>query len=242
MLEAGVRYINEAFEASHVSPEELDLLLADGWRHFGTEFFRYSLGLYESDIRLVIPLRIRLSNFRLTKSQRRVLNRNADVSTQIAPIEITDESAELFHRHKERFKFGVPDSIYDFLSDEPSRVPNEALQLTVRIEDRLVAASYFDLALNSISAIYAMFDPELSNRSLGIFTMLKEIEYAIAHQKTFYYQGYSYEGRSFYDYKKRFRGTEAFDWKGNWKESVASESLNTDRTDETDFDQSDVEF
>ena len=46
--------------------------------------------------------------------------------------------------------------------------------------------------------------------------MLKEIQFAIETGKKFYYQGYSYEGNSFYDYKKRFRGSEAFDWTGNW--------------------------
>jgi len=229
-----LRYINEVFETPHVSSDELDLLLADGWRHFGTYFFRYSLGLYESDIRLVIPLRIRLSNFQLSKSQRRVLNRNGDVSIAIRPIEITDESIALFDLHKQRFTFGVPDSIFDFLSDEPASVPNEALQLTVRLHDRLVAVSYFDVAADSISAIYGMFDPEFPTRSLGIFTMLKEIEYAITQGKSFYYQGYSYEGRSFYDYKKRFRGTEAFDWRGNWKPLIRDENVAADYADHAD--------
>jgi len=63
-----------------------------------------------------------------------------------------------------------------------------------------------------------MFDPDESNRRLGIFTMLKEIEYSIDAGKQFYYQGYAYEGSSFYDYKKQFSGTEAFDWMGNWRE------------------------
>ena len=46
--------------------------------------------------------------------------------------------------------------------------------------------------------------------------MLKEIEYAMDNDKEFYYQGYAYEGESFYDYKKRFRGSEVFDWKRSW--------------------------
>jgi arginyl-tRNA--protein-N-Asp/Glu arginylyltransferase len=46
--------------------------------------------------------------------------------------------------------------------------------------------------------------------------MLKEIEYAIGNGKELYYQGYAYEGESFYDYKKRFRGTEIFDRKHSW--------------------------
>ena len=219
MLEAGVRYINEVFEADQVSGSQLDTLLADGWRHFGTNFFRYSLGIHEFDIRLVIPLRIRLSEFSLSKRQRRVLRQNSDVSAVVRPIEITDESIALFERHKRRFKFGVPDSIYDFLSGDPSNVPCEAREVNVTLGGRLVAASYFDIGATSVSAIYAVFDPDLTRRSLGIFTMLKEIEYAIDNGHELYYQGYAYEGESFYDYKKRFRGTESFDWKGTWKNS-----------------------
>ena len=62
-----------------------------------------------------------------------------------------------------------------------------------------------------------MFEPTVTDRSLGIFTMLKEIEWAIETGRKFYYLGYAYEERSFYDYKKRFRGTEAFDWDDEWR-------------------------
>ena len=82
----------------------------------------------------------------------------------------------------------------------------------------LAAVSYFDIGERSNSGIYAMFDPAFSSRRLGIFTILKEIEYAASTGKEFYYQGYAYEGTSFYDYKKQFRGSEAFDWMGNWGE------------------------
>lgn len=223
LFDGDITFINEEFHTDQVTPEQLDLLLADAWRHFGTQFFRYSIGVYESDIRRVIPLRIRLENFSLSKSQRRVVRQNWDVHVLIRPIEITDEAIALFERHKQRFKSGVPDSIYDFLSGNPSRVPCEALEIVVQLDGRLIASSYFDVGERSVSAIYGMFDPDLKGRSLGIFTMLKVIAFAIEHGKEFYYQGYSYEGRSFYDYKKRFRGTEAFDWNGNWAPFVAGE-------------------
>jgi arginine-tRNA-protein transferase len=61
-----------------------------------------------------------------------------------------------------------------------------------------------------------MFEPSAARRSLGIFTMLLEIEYARTGAKQLYYQGYAYEGNSFYDYKKRFGSLESFDWRGNW--------------------------
>ena len=221
LLDGDIIFINEEFFAERVTPEQLDTLLADGWRHFGEQFFRYSLGVYEAEIRRVIPLRVRLANFSPSKSQRRVLRQNADLDVIIRPVELNDESADLFQRHKQRFKSGVPDSLYDFLSDDPASVPCEALEVAVHHQGKLVAASYFDVASTAVSAVYGMFDPGLPSRSLGIFTMLKEIEFAISKGKEFYYQGYAYEGESFYDYKKRFRGTECFDWRGSW-ESVQS--------------------
>jgi leucyl-tRNA---protein transferase len=217
MIDTDVTFINEEFHAHRVSPAQMDELLAIGWRHFGTQFFRYNFGFYDLDIRRVIPLRIRLSKFSPSKSQRRVLRRNADLETVVRPVEITEEAEKLFHRHKRRFTHGVPDSIYDFLSREPAACPIEAEEFAVFDDGRLIAVSYFDIGGISISGTYAMFDPSETGRGLGIFTMLKEIEFSIDAGKDFYYQGYAYEGNSFYDYKKRFRGSEAFDWNRGWE-------------------------
>lgn len=216
MFDASPAFINEEFRSGNISPSQLDRLLADGWRHFGTHFFRYNLGIYQVEIRNVIPLRVRLADFSLSGSQRRVLRKSFDLKVIVRPIEITAEKEELFERHKLRFDHGIPNSLYDFLSQEPSRVPCEALEAAVYQGEQLVAASFFDVGERAISGIYAMFEPAESRRSLGIFTMLKEIDFAIEHGKEFYYQGYCYEGESYYDYKKRFSGTEVFDWEGNW--------------------------
>jgi leucyl-tRNA---protein transferase len=217
MSDLAQTFINEEFMADAVSAVELDAYLANGWRHFGTHFFRYNLGIYNDEIRRVIPLRIRLTEFSLSKSQSRILRKNADLQCEIRPIKITTEVEELFERHKLRFKHHPPDSLYTFLSTEPAKTPCEGLELAVYDRDRLAATSFFDAGRSALSGVYAVFDPNESRRSLGIFTMLKEIEFAIAGGKEFYYQGYCYSGESFYDYKKRFRGTEGFDWSGKWE-------------------------
>lgn len=216
MRSAELQYINEEFHADAVRPEQMDMLWADAWRHFGTHFFRYSLGLYREEIRQVLPLRIRLADFLLSKNQRRVLRTNEDLDIIVRPVEINNETEELFHRHKQRFDHGVPDSIYNFLSPEPATSPCEANEIRVMSGDTLVAVSYFAIGKHATSGIYAMFEPAMSARSLGILTLLKEIEYSVEHGKEFYYLGYCYEGESFYDYKKRFRGTEVFGWNDNW--------------------------
>lgn len=208
--------INEEFEAPSITPEQYDFLLADAWRHFGSHFFRYNFGIYDDEIRRVIPLRIRLADLTLSKGQRRVLRRNADLEVSIAPYKVTAETHELFERHKQRFKTGVPNTIYDFLAHDAASSPTELSEITVRDNEKLVAVSFFDLAEQSVSAIYGCFDPAESTRSLGIFTMLRVMEYATERGFEFYYHGYAYEGSSFYDYKKSFSAIEAFDWNGSW--------------------------
>lgn len=224
MFDSGFSFVSEEFYASGVAPRQLDALLAGGWRHFGTHFFRYNLGFYEREIRLVIPLRINLTSFSFSKSQRRIIGKNQDLRIVIRPAKITAEKEALFEKHKQRFKEGIPESLCDFLASDAARVPCRAKEVCVYENENLLAASFFDVGEQAISSVYAMFEPSETRRSLGIYTMLLEIEYARENAKSFYYQGYAYEGSSFYDYKKRFSGLEKYDWRGNWKSYAEKES------------------
>ncbi len=216
MHDLAATFLNEEFTAAQVTPAQLDGLLGDGWRHFGPHFFRYNLGIHNDEIRRVIPLRIRLSEFKLSKSQARVLRRNDDLAISVEPVKITAEVQDLFKRHKQRFKQHPPDSIYSFISDDSDLELCTTFQQCVRTGERLLAVGFLDVGEISVSGIYTSFEPEETRRSLGIFTIMKEIEYAILHRKKFYYLGYCYSGSSFYDYKKRFHATEGYDWNGNW--------------------------
>lgn len=212
-------FVNENFLSSSVPPEELDRLLAAGWRHFGQYFFRYSIAFHDGRYRMVMPLRIRLEDFLLTKSLRRIVRRNSDLDLVSRPIRLDPEKHGLFEIHKQRFRIGRPESLLHFLDRNASEVPCRGTEFCLYSPSgKLLAASFIDEAEQSVSAIYAMFDPAESRRSLGICTLLMEIEHAARTGRKFLYLGYAYEGGSFYDYKKRFPATERYDWKGNWKE------------------------
>jgi arginyl-tRNA--protein-N-Asp/Glu arginylyltransferase len=208
--------INEYFYSDDISSDEMDLLLAQGWRNFGQYFFRHSWDFYRETEQVVIPLRIRLADFMLSKKQRRIIKQNQDLHTVIRPIVIDDEKHELFDRHKQRFKSNVPQSLYTFLDFEAATIPCEALEFCIYERDKLLAASFLNFGNTSTSGIYAMFEPTETKRSLGIYTMLLEIEFSRQMSKNYYYQGYAYIGESFYDYKKRFSALEMYDWQGNW--------------------------
>lgn len=210
---------DEYFFCMKATPEQMDLLWSEGWRHFGIYFFRYQQGYTQGKQCHVMPLRIDLTKFKISKSQKRVLSKNRDLNVIIRSTTINDDDKhQLFYRHRDRFKEHVPDSLNSFLSDYPAVIPCENREIVVYQADRLLAVSFLDIGHSSTSAVYAMFEPDEYKRSLGIFTMLKAIELSLEKGCRYYYPGYAYKESSFYDYKKRFYGMEYLDWDMGWQE------------------------
>ncbi len=200
------------------APEQMDALWAQGWRHFGSDFFRYSLSLGEDGgVQFIQPLRMELAAFQISKSQRRVLRRNDDTEVRIVPALVDGEREAIFLRHRARFVSNVPDSLRTFIpSEHPAREPCECVSVEVRLSGRLIAVSYLDAGAEAVSSVYAMFEPDEARRSLGTFTLLHEIEWAAAQGKRWLYPGYATAQPSHYDYKKTFRPLQCYDWRGNW--------------------------
>lgn len=208
--------VAESRSMRDVPPAVMDELWAIGWRHFGTEFFRASLMADELSLKRQIALRIDLSSFSLSKSQRRTLRRNEDLDWSVHPAEPGEVEAALFQAHKTRFARNVPRDLEDFLGRDPARQPCEGLQLSVRDRGKLVAASYLAVGDRACSSVYAVFDPACSDRRLGIFTMLCELQHAVANGYRYYYSGYATIEPSCYDYKRQFRSLHYYDWEGRW--------------------------
>lgn len=206
----------EEFYSDLLAHDELDLALSLGFRHFGIHFYRYDVNFHHGKKVHVLPLRINLENYKKSKSQKKIWNKNLNFQTKIEKTIITDEILDLFNRHKARFKEYIPESIYTFINKEsPEKIPCEMNQILVLDKNKIIAVSFLDIGNISTSSIYAMFDPEYENFSLGIYTMLLEIEYSIETKKNFYYPGYAFEEPSFYDYKKQFHGLENYNYYTN---------------------------
>ena len=195
----------------------MDRLWAAGWRHFGVEFFRYTGCVMEERWVHIQPLRLELAAFESSKSQRRVLRKNQDLRHEFVPASHSAEADALFQLHKLRFRESMPEGVKAFLSDEPAAVPCACVECRVWLGDELVALSYLDLGAEASSAVYGMFAPEHSQRSLGIYTMLLEMEHSRSLGMRYYYPGYATRESSAYDYKKQFCALEYLDWQtGLW--------------------------
>jgi leucyl-tRNA---protein transferase len=212
-------WINEEFSATRLASEEMDRLWSEGWRRFGATLFRYSITLAESGaLDIIVPLRINLAEFSASKSHRRILRRNSDLTWETRPASISPEVTGLFEKHRQRFRQNVPDSLAVFLGSDPASGPCGCLELRCLLRGRLIAASFMDVGARSASSVYAVFDPAESRRSPGILTLLKEIEWARDHGLTHLHPGYTTLHPGVYEYKKQFRPLEGYDWStGDWQ-------------------------
>jgi len=211
-----MEWLNEQLVKFHATPAEMDELWSRGWRHFGITFFRYNSMVFEGEWLHIIPLRLDLSAFKVTKSQKRILKRNRRMKIVIRDAFVDEGKHRLFEIHKKRFASNVPDSLYTFLSDQPATIPCNTKEICLFDQGKLVGVSFLDIGDRATSSVYAMFDPDKLKHSLGIYLILVSIQHSLGLGKTFYYPGYGTREYSHYDYKKRFIGLEYYNYR-NWK-------------------------
>ncbi|MBM4260890.1 MAG: arginine-tRNA-protein transferase [Deltaproteobacteria bacterium] len=194
----------------------MDALWAGGWRHFGIIFVRYRTALHGDKLYTVLPLRVDVQRFRLSRSQKRVLAKNRDIEVVLRPSFVDRAKERLFANHRVRFNDNVPDSLFNFLSPNPAEVPCPNLELCLYRAGQLLGVTFLDIGEQATSAVYAIFDPKETQRSLGIFMMLRSIELSRERGCRYYYPGYAYREPFTYDYKKNFSGLEHLDWERGW--------------------------
>lgn len=209
--------INEKFIRKKLALKTWESFLLSGWDRVGHLFYRRRYDQFHFQIKeatvcftaQLMPLRYRLKDVVFSKSQRKNLRKNADLRCIYQKTILTDEKIDLFNRwYVDRFQ--MQGQLSSWLPTQTT--PFRTHELMVYDKDKLVACSYFDVTPQLQYSTIGFFDPELSHRSLGTFTLLKEIEHGIRKGKLYHYPGHAYWEPSMYDYKKYFSGIEHFHW------------------------------
>ncbi|GAA4819873.1 hypothetical protein GCM10023331_00320 [Algivirga pacifica] len=197
----------------------LDDYLENGWFRDGSLMSRYEMIHFREQIYSVVPLRAQLNGFSFSRSQRKLLRRNSFLTQVIQPITFTEEKEEMYQTHRMRFKSkNSPKTLKSYFIEESSNMtPFETWELSLYDGDTLAGVSFFDVGEKSICSILAIFNPAYEPQSIGITTMLREVEYALSLNKEYYYPGYVLDQPSVFDYKKRLSNLEFFNWEGNWE-------------------------
>ena len=119
--------IDERADMVRLSPATLDRILGEGWRLLGRRFVRHNFSTWHRQLCRTIPLRVRLANFELSKSQQKILRKNEDLRVVTAPARFDSERERLFELHRERFHEKQATTLASFLhSDAPHLYPTRA--------------------------------------------------------------------------------------------------------------------
>ncbi len=203
---SGKTAVNEYFFALQIEAEELDALLAQGWRKFGYYYFRPAC----TSCSACVPLRVPTAQFTPEKSWRRVIQRNAPVEAGFGPLRYSAEIFDIYREHS-MDRFGMEASEEDFiLSFYQQSCP--AVQSEYYLGERLMAVGFLDRSSEALSSVYFIYRSEFSRFSPGNYSVIREIEYARSLGLAYYYLGYYIRENRRMAYKGRFRPNEIFSW------------------------------
>lgn len=210
----GELFIQRYAVMKDLSEDEFDMMLLNGWRHFGYYFFMPNC----RSCSRCQPIRTLVNEFSPTKSQRRNYRKNiSTVEVSFEDLFYTDEIFQIYKKHsKDKFKQESSEKEFreSFFSDALSGSSKLALY---RLEGKLVGVGFIDISKSGLSSVYFCYDTDYSNLGLGVFSVLREIEYAKELGKEYYYLGYYIEENDSMKYKGRYAPYEILSWsRGEW--------------------------
>lgn len=159
-----------------------------------------------------VPVRIPVGGFTPSRSQRRVLRTNHDLTVGMVPATATTEQFRLFADYQAS-RHGDSDMARMGMADFAAMI-DEGRADTYLLEardggGRLEAAMLIDRLQDGYSAVYCYYDAEQEARSLGSFMILSLVESARAQGLPYVYLGYWIAGSRKMAYKARFHPLEA---------------------------------
>lgn len=159
-----------------------------------------------------IPVRVPVAKFELSRKQKRVLKKNQDLSVNRVPAHFGAEHYQLYERYisiKHRDGDMFPPSAEQFSSFLLSDWGNTFFY-EFRLAGELVAVAVCDEMQNGLSAVYTFYAPDASERSLGVFAVLWQIEEARNRLLPALYLGYWIKECQKMNYKTEYRPLEMY--------------------------------
>jgi arginine-tRNA-protein transferase len=194
-----------------LNPQRYEMLLYQGFRRGGDHVYRPRC----NGCAACIPARIPAAAFVPNRSQRRCLKRNADLTLSITQ-ELTDEQFELYQRYLRGRHAGGgmnPEDkpgFHNFLDCGWGT----AEFWEMRCGTDLVCCAVVDRTPSALSAVYTFFDPDMDDRSLGTYAVLRQLLHAKQNRMDHVYLGYWVPGSRKMEYKRNFKPLQILSGRG----------------------------
>jgi leucyl-tRNA---protein transferase len=160
-----------------------------------------------------VSARIPAEGYAFSRSERRALDRNADLVPYLVEAEATPEQYDLLRRYLNGRHAGAGMSEMSWLDYvamvEDTSVRTHVLEYRAPPADGgpgdLLAACLVDVLSDGLSLVYSFFDPAQPRRSLGAYVILDHVRQAQGAGLPYVYLGYWVAGSAKMAYKSRFR-------------------------------------
>jgi arginyl-tRNA--protein-N-Asp/Glu arginylyltransferase len=195
--------------------ETLSELSRQGFRRSGEFIYKPEC----QSCRQCLSSRIPSTHFEPDNRQRRALNRNKDLRMAIRSTRYaTDVHYQLYARYIE--KRHADGDMYPPTRDQFDKFlvagGIDSFFLEFWLNDQLMVVATCDPLDDGISAVYTFFDPDENRRSLGTFSIMKQIEWARDHDLAYVYLGYWVPQAEKMRYKSNFLPLEVL-LDGHWQ-------------------------
>ena len=188
------------------APELNNILTQGGFRRSQSIAYRPAC----EGCRACVSVRVVAKDFRPTPSMRRIVRRNADITSEMRVAVPTSEQYAIFRgyldsRHRDG---GMADmTVLDYaMMVEDSHIETRIIEYRrgKRGSGELLAIALTDVLGDGLSMVYSFFEPDEAARSLGTFMVLDHIARAKRMDLAYVYLGYWVRGSRKMDYKSRF--------------------------------------
>jgi leucyl-tRNA---protein transferase len=150
-------------------------------------------------------MRIPVNQFKLSRSQGRVLKKNQDIYLFSQTPTLTTEKISLYSKYLEFQHKNIDPRALENLENFLYSSCVHSVEVEYRISSSLVAVSILDISAKSVSSVYTYYDPALASRSLGTYSALAEIQFSRVLRLPYYYLGYYIADCPSMNYKSRFK-------------------------------------
>ncbi|MBR9923204.1 MAG: GNAT family N-acetyltransferase [Bacteroidetes bacterium] len=195
-----------------IGGELLDTYLQKGWYRMGQAVFTCRFLIFRGKLFSAIWIRLPLAGYRFSKRKRKRLRQLKNrFKLEIRPLQLTEEKEKLYRIYRNQFPAKIAPTLSAALMDDMDSSIFTTWETAVYDGDKLIAYSIFDLGEKAIASILGVYDPGYAKYSLGVFTMMLEIEYGIQNGFAYYYPGYVVPGYDKFNYKLQIGPVEYYE-------------------------------